>query len=80
MRNRTPLRLVLPIATLSLLGCARTSSDPSRACPPIVSYDDAFQNHVADELMQLPADAAMDTLVADYMSLRDQLRACRGEK
>lgn len=64
----------LAIATISLSGCAATSSE----CPPIPPYTADEQERAADEILRLPPDVVMiPRMLADYAMLRDQIRACR---
>jgi len=59
---------------------AACGTGPSRAlfaCPTLEQYSQEFLARAADELMQLPADSAIDELLRDYKSLRDQVRACQ---
>lgn len=77
MRNFEP-RWMLPVLAVSLLtGCATVNSDPANVCPPIRTYDRAFQRKLADEIEAAPADAAFPVALQDYAFLRGQLRACR---
>ena len=66
---------VLAIALLSPSACAPGVS--SSACPPLVVYSRADMHRAADELQQLPANSAIERMLADYAVLRDQVRACR---
>ncbi|QEX18473.1 hypothetical protein FRZ44_37800 [Hypericibacter terrae] len=71
------MRTFLMLAACALLaGCA-----PSyvTGCPPVVEYGQDFQTRLADELAPLPNDDPIVVVVRDYKSLRDQVRACRGE-
>jgi hypothetical protein len=45
-------------------------------CPPVVTYDRAFQARLADEIQRLPPGAALERAMLDYARLRDQARAC----
>lgn len=67
---------LLVIATLSLTACATAPSRPSVVCPPITTYDRAFQSRLADEVEQLPPGATLERAMLDYAKLRDQARAC----
>ncbi|MSO93507.1 MAG: hypothetical protein EXQ86_08940 [Rhodospirillales bacterium] len=68
--------IVAPAIAASLLAaCAGASSDPT-VCPPVVAYSRDFQARAADELAGLPAPSALEEMLKDYTSLRDQLRAC----
>lgn len=45
-------------------------------CPPVVAYDRAFQERLADEIQRLPPGPALERAMLDYARLRDQERAC----
>lgn len=62
----------------SLTGCGTPASDVT-ACPPIVSYDPAFQARAADELDAIvtAGHTAIPQMIVDYGRERDMLRACR---
>ena len=73
----TPPRAALAAATIFLTGCAGVSSDtPPGACPPVVTYREAEQARVAEEIAALPEGALIVAWLADYAVLRDQARAC----
>ncbi len=81
MQRTACSKLALPllvIATLSLTACATAPSRPSIVCPPVVTYDRAFQARLADEIQRLPPGAALERAMLDYARLRDQARACEG--
>jgi hypothetical protein len=69
---------LLAIATLLLTACATAPSRPSVVCPPVASYDRAFQARLADEIQRLPPDSALERAMLDYARLRDQARGCAG--
>lgn len=64
-------------------GCATAVSDP--VLPPLDAYAPAVQSRAADELSALgpscprteapPGCSAVATLIADYLTLRDRIRA-----
>ncbi len=63
---------------LLLTGCAAVDSDPPAVvCPPVVAYDQATMDRAAAELEALPPDSALAGMMADYVVMRDQTRACR---
>ena len=75
----TPPRVALAAATIFLSGCAGVTSDaPPSACPPVVTYSQAEQARVAEEVAALPEGALIPDWLADYAVLRDQARACAG--
>ncbi len=67
---------LLVIAMLLLTACATAPSRPSIVCPPVATYDGAFQARLADEIQRLPRGAALERAMLDYARLRDQARAC----
>jgi hypothetical protein len=48
-----------------------------RACPPVVAYSREFQARAAEELALLPEGSAIEEMMADYVVMREQARACR---
>jgi hypothetical protein len=58
-----------------LTGCATDRSDGA-PCPPVFAYSREFLARAADELASLPADSAIEQMLADYQVMRDQARAC----
>jgi hypothetical protein len=44
------------------------------------TYSQDYRNRLAHEVAAAPASAAWPTAVADYVALRDAVRACRGGK
>jgi hypothetical protein len=69
---------VLVIATSWLTGCATVSSEDGRlaTCPPVVEYGREFQARAAEELALLPEGSMMVEMLADYVVMREQARAC----
>lgn len=69
---------VLAIATSLLSGCATVSSEDGRlaTCPPVVEYGREFQARAAEELALLPEGSMMVEMLADYVVMREQARAC----
>jgi hypothetical protein len=57
-----------------LAGCCGM---PVAECPALTLYDGAFNAQLADEVDILPETSALLRAVRDYISLRDQVRACR---
>lgn len=60
-----------------LTGCAAAVSKPVIVCPPVVEYDAEFLNRAADEVDSLPAQSAIEAMLADYSVMREQSRSCR---
>jgi hypothetical protein len=72
------LKTAYVVASFSLLaGCASTVFDP-RACPRERVYTRAEQTAIADAMPRTPP-VIVGALI-DYTKLRDQSRACRGER
>lgn len=77
---------LLPIALLSLTGCATDSSSAfwgetaqvAGAQIALKTYSAGFQTRLAEEVEQAPADAAMTIAVTDYGQLRRGVCAARG--
>jgi len=49
-------------------------------CPVLKQYDPEFLAQVDREIDALPSNSAIGRMVDDYLNLRDQVRACRGQK
>jgi hypothetical protein len=65
------------IVTSLLSACATVSSERVvGVCPPVVGYDDVFQERVAEEVKPLPEMSAIVEMLNDYAVMRDQARAC----
>lgn len=64
------------VATALAFAVAACGTMRNTACPALIEYDAGFNRHLADELSDLPADSAVLRAVRDYISLRDQIRAC----
>ncbi len=69
----------LVLATTLTSACAPAASERP-ACPREVEYGKPFLAKLAAETEALPAGSALGTAMADYGRLRDQSRACRGER
>lgn len=69
---------------MSIVACRAVPSDPpppQLICLPIVEYTPDFQKRVLGELKMLAPDAALRTITADYLQLRDKSRECeKGNK
>jgi len=48
-----------------------------KPCPPVVEYSRAEQAIVAEELAAMPQGSMIESWLADYAVLREQVRACR---
>lgn len=47
------------------------------ACGHVHEWPKSTQQQIAAELKALPADATLNYVIADYIVLRDEARACR---
>jgi uncharacterized lipoprotein YajG len=63
--------VVLAIAASLLAGCATERSDGA-PCPPVVAYGRDFLARAATELDSLPADSAIEQMLADYQVMPGQ--------
>jgi hypothetical protein len=66
---------VLAIAASLLAACATAPSD-GLPCPPVVPYSREFLARATDELDSVPASSAIGQMLAGYLVMRDQARAC----
>jgi hypothetical protein len=66
---------VIALVLMALNGCA-TGGTPS-ICPPLKEYTKVENQRLLAELEQLPPGAYTIDVIADYMLLRDQVRACQ---
>jgi hypothetical protein len=76
MNNWTARPAALAIAASLCAGCAGTGSN---ACPPLIDYTREFARALALEVEAMGADMVTPDAIADYLVLRDQVRACRQE-
>lgn len=60
-----------------LTGCAAGPSNPT--CPALVTYSPEEQARAADSLEALPQESALRKMINDYGTLRQMVRACRGD-
>jgi hypothetical protein len=70
---------VLVIVASWLTGCATVGFEPGgvAACHPVVEYSAEFQAQAAEELAVLPDVSVVVEMMADYVVMREQARACR---
>ena len=84
IRQWQNMKMIASLAAIVLLtGCAGTVYRKSLEvyCPPMADYSEEYNNKLADELTSLPQDSeAIETAVADYIHLRDRIRACEEKK
>lgn len=73
------LRLVSLVTVMSWLSaCATVSSERTvGVCPPVGDYSRAFQARAVDVIAWLPERSAIAEMLADYIVMRGQARACR---
>ena len=71
--SKSRLSTIALLLAISLIGCSQTLS----GCPPLREYDQAFRERLRGEIAVLPHEAAIVSALADYVVLRDQVRACR---
>lgn len=66
--------LVLPMMSLSFCGTV------SGSCDSLIlrQYDQAYRNRLADELLK--AGTTLQAFTVDAVELREQVRACRGNR
>lgn len=64
------------IPLLLLAGC-QTTQVIAVGCAQIIPHSKAWQNELADEVEALPKNARLGEVFDEYVSLRDQARACR---
>ena len=63
------------IAATLLTACATPIVVSEPLCPPLVEYDQAERDQLADELDAAPADAFWPAATVDYLNLRSRIRA-----
>lgn len=68
------MTLWLLAVSLLLSAC---STVVSSGCPRLVEYTEAEQARAANELLQLPDDAVLGKMIADYGVVRAETRVCR---
>lgn len=70
-------RTLLLIPLLWLTACESTIGSCSLLT--LKDYPPAVSDRLADEIEAAPANATWPGVVGDYIALRDEVRACRGE-
>jgi hypothetical protein len=81
MRGVTRTYVGATLALLWLGACgapervASTGGNP--ACPPLRTYSKEFRDRAVAELDLLPANSAVEEMLADYAVLRQQIHACQ---
>ena len=78
------MKKTLCLTALALLvGCGETvyRTQLDIYCPSIKQYSPEFNNKLADEIENLPADStAVEEAMKNYIYLRDRVRRCNEEK
>jgi hypothetical protein len=74
------LLLLALLTTMLLTACDPESFRTQFFCPFLRQYSQAQQDQALRELEALPRGSMLRTMMGDYLNLRDQVRACRGEK
>ena len=71
------ISLVLGMTLLTACASTVYKTEVEVYCPSIKSYSEAFNNRLADEIEDLPADShAIGEAISNYIVLRDKIRAC----
>ena len=71
------LSLVLGMTLLTACASTVYKTEVEVYCPSIKIYSEAFNNRLADEIEDLPADSqAISEAISNYIVLRDKVRAC----
>lgn len=66
------MRVLALLAAFLVAGCLKTVVSEA---PPLVEYDQATLNQLADEIEAAPPGAVWPRFIVDYRVLRDQIRA-----
>jgi hypothetical protein len=77
MSKPKSLAVVLSTATIWCAGCATAGFDGAGVCPPLKQYSREEALRLAAEIERLDGAPMIVTALADYVVLRDQVRACR---
>ena len=79
-----PLCLGLEVILLGARLCLGEPAEPRQVtiavCPVTVPRDRDFQRRLGAELRSLPATSAAESALSEWLSLRDQARACRARR
>jgi hypothetical protein len=74
MHRYTHNTIHLALALVCLNGCAKENYNTACPCLPLIPYDTAFQDQLAEEIEHASPDAAFPLALQDYASLRAGLR------
>jgi hypothetical protein len=79
-----PALLLVVAASMPLAACgtARPEATAPKTvpCPRMAQYSPELRDKAAKELDLLPIGSAIEVLLGDYETLRDDLRACRSDQ
>jgi hypothetical protein len=72
-------KTALVLSSFLLLGAGQCSDPqaPAVICPHIAQYSNQMQDRALAEYRALPPGSAIKSMFGDYLTLRDQVRACR---
>jgi hypothetical protein len=64
---------------LGLAQCASTAGPVTyvHVCPIVPQYSKDFEQQAGNELAFLPPDAALTTMIDDYLAVRAEAKACK---
>ena len=71
-----PLRILAAAVMMSLTACGTVISN----CPTLQAYAPELQAEAAEQLEALPKGSALVVMIGDYGSVRNEIRACRGDR
>lgn len=72
--------LALALATTLTASCATAPSSAPPVCPQLPAYSKETQARAAEDLKLLPADSPVHLMMADYGTMRGEVRVCRGAR
>lgn len=76
--------LGLEVILLGARLCLGEPAEPKQVtiavCPVIIQRGRDFQRRLGDEVRQLAPDSAIESALSEWLSLRDQARACRARR
>jgi len=75
------LHVAVLLTPVGLVACSIATMAPSVSlCPEPKHYSADEEKRAAAELIALPPDSIIATMIVDYARERAELRACRGEQ
>ena len=79
-----PFCLGLEVILLGARLCLGEPAEPRQVtlavCPVTIQRDRDFLRRVGAEVRQLAPDSAVESALSEWLSLRDQARACRARR